>query len=135
MRRKRKYNPYKKKKSVFTSRLFCFFLIILLAGAIHVCFKKFEEWRWAEETLTTQEGKIVQEEGKKRRLKDMLDYFLSEGYLIRTIKEKLNLVSPGEKVIFVVPEEEEEDASQDKESKNSGFLEGILRRIEEVFSR
>lgn len=134
MKTRNKYISRKKKKNIFVSKAALFFLIIILAGVINITYEKFKEWYLAKKILIMQEKEIKEAKGRETSLRDSLDYLRSEGYLIRVIKKKLNLVSPGEKVIFVMPEEKKEDDSvQEQETENINFFEKFLRKLKEVF--
>jgi len=135
MKKGKKYNLSKKRKNIFaifSSKLFFFLLIIIFSGVVKLSFDKFREWSWARSTLISQEEKIGRGGEREKDLKNMLDYLQTEGYLIRIVKEKLNLVRPGEKVIFVIPEEEKE-LTQEKETENKKTFERFLQTLKEIF--
>ena len=86
-------------------------------------------WDQAKDALIAEETKIQEEEEKNEGLKKTLEYFKSEDYLERTIKEKLNLAKPGEKVIYVLPEKE------DKDSEEYFKKEGLWEKLKEIFTK
>ncbi|MFH0987421.1 MAG: septum formation initiator family protein [Patescibacteria group bacterium] len=134
MKKAQRHNFGKKKKgaiSLFSSKIFFFLLILVLSGLIRVGYDKFREWSFAKKSLASQEEKIEQAKRRRSDLKNLLNYLQSEGYLIRTVKEKLNLVAPGEKIIFVVPEEDKEELKI--EAKNDNFFTTFFRAIKEKF--
>ncbi len=99
-----------KKKNIFLATFFpkvlCFVLILILAGIVKSSFDKFSNWKEAKNILAFKEETIEKEKEKLNNFKKILDYFQNPEYLERTVKEKLNLVRPGEKVIYVLPPKE-----------------------------
>ena len=135
---KRGFSHNKKKKNIFTifsSKLVFFVLILILSAMVKIGFEKFKEWNFARNTLVVQEEKIKEEEGRKGNLKEVLDYLRDERYLVRIVKEKLNLVSPGEKVIVVVPEEEDFSQTKSNETETESFFGRVLQKFREIFKR
>jgi len=51
------------------------------------------------------------------------------------VKEKLNLVSPGEKVIVVVPEGEDFSQTKSNETETESFFGRVLQKFREIFKR
>ena len=102
---------------------------------VKIGFEKFKEWNFARNTLVVQEEKIKEEEERKGNLKEALDYLRDERYLVRIVKEKLNLASPGEKVIVVVPEEGDLYQTKSNENKTESFFGRILQKFREIFER
>jgi len=127
MRRRKK----RKKRTfftVFSSRLFLFVLILVLAWVGKSTIDKFMSWSQAKDALISEETKIQEEEEKNKSLKETLEYLQSEDYLEKTVKEKLNLAKPGEKIIYVLPEEDENSGES---LKNEGFWE----KLKEIFTK
>lgn len=130
MKRRKKNQLSRKEKhffSIFSSKIFFFFLILILAGIVKICFGKFQELSWAKDILTSQEVKIKEQKERKEKLKRTFEDLQSEEYLMRILKEKLNLVKPGERVIYILPEEE----------KKEEVIEGksFLERLKNFFKR
>jgi cell division protein FtsB len=112
---------------VFSSKLFLFLLIIVLAGIGKVTFEKYLSWNQARNTLSTIEKKVQEEKAKSEELNKKVDELQNEEYIERVIKEKLNLAKPGEKVIYILSEEEE--GREEEVSKN----EGLWEKLKEIF--
>lgn len=115
--------------TVFSSKLFLFVLILLLAWMGKMTIEKFISWNHSSGTLAVEEEKIQEEEKKKEEFEKTLEYFESEDYLERTAKEKLNLAKPGEKVIYVLPEKESEEGEESFEN------EGFWKKLKAIFTK
>lgn len=119
-----------RKKNTFLTTFFpkvlCFVLILILAGIVKSSFDKFSNWKEAKNVLALKEETIEKEKEKLNNFKKILDYFQNPEYLERTVKEKLNLVRPGEKVIYVLPPKEEQGK---KPPETKSFWE----RLKEIF--
>jgi len=124
-----------KKKNIFKifySKLFFFLLILIFSGIVKIGFDKFKEWNFARNALIVEEEKINEEKERKDNLKNVLDSLQDERYFIRIIKEKLNLASPGEKVVIVIPEKEEV-SQEENGQEEEGFFEKILQKLRDLF--
>ena len=115
--------------TVFSSKLFLFVLILVLAWIGKATINKFMSWDQAKSALISEEVKIQEEKERNKELKETLEYFQSEDYLERTIKEKLNLAKPGEKVIYILPEKE------DRDSEEYFKKEGLWEKLKEIFTK
>ena len=124
----------KKKKfvKILSSKVFLFFLILACAGIVKLTFEKYIEVSKAKVTLETEQQKIKEGEEKNKELKNTLKYLQSKEYLESVAKKKLNLVKPGEKVIYVMPEEEEKEEKEEKEKKKSFWesVKGVFNKEE-----
>jgi len=120
---------------IFSSKLFLFLLIFLFAGMAKVTIEKYLEASKAKEILGKEQARITEKEKKNKDLEDKLKYFQSKEYIENLAKEKLNLVKPGEKLIYILPKEEKEQKEEElkqKEEKMSLFesLKGIFIKEE-----
>lgn len=109
----------KQKKSsgrIFSSKIFLFLLIIIAAGAGKLTFDKYYSWTQAKSDISEVEKEIETEKQKNANLKQQASEAQNNEYLENVIKEKLNLVKPGEKVIYVLPENEEPPAKEKEET-------------------
>ncbi|HOA47681.1 MAG TPA: septum formation initiator family protein [Candidatus Pacearchaeota archaeon] len=93
-------------------------------------FDKYVSWRQANSALTEVEEKIQSEQQKSKDLKKEIDEIRSEEYIERVTKERLNLVKPGEKVIYVLPETPAEQEESNEEIKTN---EGLWEKIKGIF--
>jgi len=119
----------RKRKNIFFSRLFFFVLIILLAGLVKANIHKFREWQQARRLLLSQEEKIQKQKEKKQKLERLLECFQNEDYLNNIVKQKLNLVEPEEKIIYVLPEKEEKEKEETSQPKN------FLEQLKQIFKK
>jgi len=123
---KRRRNVF---SAVFFSRFFFFVLILILAGVAKISFEKFKEWQQAHKILISKEEKIEKQKERKEKLEALLRRLQNEDYLKNITKERLNLVEPEERVIYVLPEKEERE--KEESSKDKGFLE----KLREMFKK
>ena len=120
----------KSKKGQKQSILFSILLGILTIGVIG--FLVFSNLKISQKRakLTSQlealRNQIQVLEQRKRELQAKISYQKSEEYLEEIARDRLNLKSPGEKVIAFTKEGEEEKGEMEKE-KN--FLEKILEKL------
>ena len=91
--------------------------------------EKFISWNRSSATLAVEEEKIQKEREKKEEFEKTLEYFKSEDYLERTAKEKLNLAKPGEKVIYILPQNKDDDLEDLSEN------EGIWEKLKAIFTK
>ncbi len=114
---------------IFSSKLFLFVLILLFAGLAKITIEKFIEVNKAKEILNKEQQRIAEKEAKNLELKEKLKYFQSKEYLENIAKEKLNLVKPGEKLIYILPKEKkkkkEEELKKEKEKEEMSFWESL----------
>jgi len=114
----------KKFIKIFSSKIFLFFLILILAGFSKVCLDKFFEVQEARKIVLEGEEKIEGIELKSKKLEAELKKLQDKKHLENIAKEKLNLARPGEKVIYVLPEEEKK--AKEKESREKGFWDQLM---------
>jgi len=114
----------KKFIKIFSSKIFLFFLILILAGFSKVCLDKFFEVQEARKIVLEGEEKIKGIELKSKKLEVELKKLQDKKHLENITKEKLNLARPGEKVIYVLPEEEEKTG--EKKTGEKGFWEQLM---------
>jgi cell division protein FtsB len=107
----------KKFIKVLSSKVFLFCLLFLFAGLVKITVEKYMEVQSAKATLDGSQERIQSGETKNKKLKETLKHFQSKEYVESIAKEKLNLVRPGEKVIYVLPAKKK-PAAKDKSSKN-----------------
>jgi len=119
----------RKRKSIFFSRFFFFVLIILLAGLVKANIHKFREWQQARRLLLSKQEKIQKQKEKKQKLERLLECFQNEDYLNNIVKQKLNLVEPEEKIIYVLPEKEEKEKEETSKPKN------FLEQLKQIFKK
>ncbi len=115
---------------IFSSKVFLFLIIFIFAGMAKATFDKYVSWRQANSALTEVEEKIQSEQQKSKDLKKEIDEIRSEEYIERVTKERLNLVKPGEKVIYVLPEPPAEQEESNEEIKTN---EGLWEKIKGIF--
>ena len=120
----------KKFVKILSSKVFLFFLILACAGIVKLTIEKYIEVSKAKATLQTEQERIKEGEDKNKELKNTLKYLQSKEYLEGVAKKKLNLVKPGEKVIYVMPEEEKEEEKKETEKKKS-----FWENVKEIFNK
>lgn len=120
----------KKFVKILSSKVFLFFLILVCAGVVKLTIEKYIDVSKAESFLKEQQEKIKEGEEKNKELKNNLKYLQSKEYLESVVKKKLNLVKPGEKVIYVMPEEEKKDEKKETENKKS-----FWESVKEIFNK
>ena len=124
--RKNKKNRKNVFKKLFSSRFFLFILIIVFAGIAKMTFSKFEEWGAAKASFDAKKETIASKEVEKETLEEEIKNSKNERFVEKATKQKLGLVSPGEKVIYVLNEREEE--TEEEEEK------GIIEKLKEIFT-
>lgn len=112
---------------IFSSKLFLFVLILLFAGIAKITIQKYIEVKGAKDALDKEQKTIQEKEDKNKSLEEKLKYFQSKEYIENVAKEKLNLVKPGEKLIYVLPKEEKEqkEAEQKEQQKEKSLWESL----------
>ncbi len=120
----------KKFFKVFSSRLFLFLLIIATAGLAKVTVEKYFEVSKAKATLQKEEKKVKEDEGRLKKLEETIESFEDKEYLEKIVRRKLNLIKPGEKVIYVIPEKVQEEQENSKEKEKKGGI-NIFEKIKE----
>lgn len=123
----------KKFVKIFSSKLFLFVLILLFAGITKITIEKYIEVQKAKATLKEEQENIKKGERKSKELEETLKYFQSKEYIEGVAKKKLNLVKPGEKVIYVMPEEEKE--GKEKEEEQEKQKKSFWESVKEIFSK
>lgn len=120
----------KRKKffKVFSSRLFLFLLIIATAGLAKITVEKYLEVSKLKATLQKEEEKVKEDENRLKKLEETIKSFEDKEYLERIVRKKLNLIKPGERVIYVIPEKAKEQKSQEnreEKKKDKNIFEKI----------
>lgn len=119
----------KKFVKILSSRIILFLLIIAVAAMAKVTFEKYKEVSKAKSTLKEEEKKTKDVQQKLEKLEAEMKYYQSKEYLESIARKKLNMAKPGEKVIYVIPEEEkvkkEEEQKVDQQKKNKSFWERL----------
>lgn len=118
----------KKFVRILSSRITLFFLIIAVAAMAKVTFEKYIEVSKAKATLKQEEKKTKEAQQRLEKLETEIQYYQSKEYLESIARKKLNLAKPGEKVIYVIPEEkqnENEQKAESQEKKNKSFWERV----------
>jgi cell division protein FtsB len=123
----------KKFVKILSSKLFLFVLILLFAGITKITIEKYIEVQKAKATLEEEQKNIKEGEKKSKELEETLKYFQSKEYIESVAKKKLNLVKPGEKVIYVMPEEEKEKEKKEEEQKEKE--KSFWDNLKEIFSK
>ena len=94
-----------KKASSFVKRgLQVFVIFILLAGIFFVLlniYKSVQKYRIINEEIKKLEDEADKFDQENKKLNKLVQYFSSDDFQEKEIKEKLNLVKEGEKVVFV----------------------------------
>jgi len=123
MRRKRK-KVYKKKPSSrkngkgFLNTFLVFILILILGAMLKNLFVKYGEFKKIQEEYLARQKELNLEEKQNKALQEKLKLFENEEFLKKEAKEKLNLVELGEKVIYIIKEEENEEEKEKQSSQN-----------------
>ncbi len=112
---------------IFSSKIFLFLMIFVFAGMAKATIDKYLSWKQVKNTLTAVEENIQSEQQRSENLKKEVNEAQSEEYIERITKERLNLVKPGEKVIYVLPETPPEQELTEEDKTNEGFWEKIKR--------
>ena len=92
-------------------------------------FSKFEEWSVAKALFDAKKEDIVAKEEQKKVLEEEIKNSKDERFIEKTAKQKLGLVSPGEKVIYILSEEDSDNSNDDKEEEKKG----IIEKLKEIF--
>lgn len=118
-----------------SSKIFLLILILLVGGMAKITYSKFIEVREARELLSQKEKKIQEAKERNQQLEEALQYF--EGNLKEVAKQKLNMVEPNEKVMYVFTESEKEESPQnlDKASKSNSdnFFTQTIEYVKGIF--
>lgn len=130
----RPVNKRKKFVKTLSSKFFLFCLILAFAGLAKITVEKYIEVDKAKATLNQEQKKIKEGEKKNTELKETLKYFQTKEYFENIAKKKLNLVKPGEKVIYVMPEKEEEEKKIKEEETKKGEK-SFWEKVREFFSK
>jgi len=121
----------KKFVRIFSSKLVLFLLIIACAGLAKVTIEKYIEVSKAKATLKGEERKVKENEEKSKKLEEMINYFQSKEYLESIARKKLNLVKPGEKVIYVIPEKMEAEKKESQTKNNNQNKKNFFEKVKE----
>jgi|YelNatPaOPRAMG01_1025707.scaffolds.fasta_scaffold150980_2 cell division protein FtsB len=121
----------KKFVRIFSSKLVLFLLIIACAGLAKVTIEKYIEVSKAKATLKGEEKKVKENEEKSKKLEEMINYFQSKEYLESIARKKLNLVKPGEKVIYVIPEKMEAEKKESQTKNNNQNKKNFFEKVKE----
>lgn len=124
----------KKFVKILSSKLFLFVLILAFAGLAKITIEKYIEVDKAKATLSEEKNKIKEGEKENKELEEELQYFQSKEYIESVAKKKLNLVKPGEKVIYVLPDEEVEEKKEEKK-KEEKQEKTFWQTLREIFSK
>ncbi len=109
-----------KKVSSFVKRgLQVFVIFILLAGIFFVLlniYKSVQKYRIINEEIKKLEDEADKFDQENKKLNKLVQYFSSDDFQEKEIKEKLNLVKEGEKVVFVQDDDRNlpEDITEEK---------------------
>lgn len=130
------YIKRKEKKTIkiFSSKFFLFVLILVLAGVSKITFEKVTEWNQVREILTLEEEKIKEKAEKNQMLEETSENLKNEEYLAKTVKEKLNLVDIGEKIIYVLPLPKKENNVEENNSEAKLENKSFWQKLKEIFS-
>ena len=109
----------KPKNSFIKKSLQLFLIALLLVGIFFIgvnIFKSVQKYRSVNEEIVNlkQEAERFDQENKK--LNRLINYFSSDDFQEKEIKEKLNLVKEGEKVVLI--QGVQDDASQERKIIN-----------------
>lgn len=130
MRRKNKKNT----SFIFSSGFFLFILILIFAGISKITVEKFNEWKKIKEVLDLKKKEISLMKEEIDNLKKTLADLENPSYLELIIKERLNLIKEGEKVINVSQEKEDKKEDKKIEKKEEGnFLKDFLESLKQKF--
>jgi len=85
------------------SKLFLFFLIIILAVFGYFFVKELRLQYEIEKEISSLEDQITALENKNQDLLALMEYFNSDTFREKEIRSKLNLKKPGEHVVILSP--------------------------------
>lgn len=132
MRRKNKKNA----SFIFSSGFFLFILILIFAGISKITVEKFNEWKKIKEVLDLKKKEINLMKEEIDNLKKTLTDLENPSYLELIIKERLNLIKEGEKVINVSQEKEDKKIEKKEEGNFlKDFLENLKQKFQEFKKR
>lgn len=122
-----KYKPIKKRSWQDTFFMVFFgFLIITVIGFLTVAnFRISQKRSVMSSQIEKLKAEIKEAEEKKLQFEVNLNESLSEDFLEKSAREKLNLKKPGEEVVAVLPAEEEKEEEPIKQNFWSKLLEKL----------
>lgn len=93
--------PWKIIKRFLVSKLFLFSIsIILIALVVNVGKESYRKYQLKKE-IDSLNASIEQLQGKNHQLSNLMEYFKQESYLEKEARLKLNLKKPGEQVVIL----------------------------------
>ncbi len=94
-----------KKTSSFIKSGFQLFIIVILLGGIFFLlvniYRSVQKYRIINKEINKLEEEANKFDQENKKLNKLVQYFSSDNFQEKEIKEKLNLVKEGEKVVFV----------------------------------
>ncbi|MDD3735438.1 MAG: septum formation initiator family protein [Candidatus Pacebacteria bacterium] len=130
--RKRK-KTYKKKTAQkndkgFLNTFLVFVLILALGFMMKNIFVKYGEFKKMQEEYLAKEKELSLEKKQNKDLQQKLKLFENEEFLKKETKDKLNLVEPGEKVIYIIKEENKNEEEKQSSQNLWDSLKSIFER-------
>jgi len=130
--RKRK-KTYKKKTAQkndkgFLNTFLVFVLILALGFMMKNIFVKYGEFKKMQEEYLAKEKELSLEKKQNKDLQQKLKLLENEEFLKKETKDKLNLVEPGEKVIYIIKEENKNEEEKQSSQNLWDSLKSIFER-------
>lgn len=130
--RKRK-KTYKKKTAQkndkgFLNTFLVFVLILALGFMMKNIFVKYGEFKKMQEEYLAKEKELSLEKKQNKDLQKKLKLFENEEFLKKETKDKLNLVEPGEKIIYIIKEENKNEEEKQSSQNLWDGLKSIFER-------
>ncbi len=110
----------RKTQSIIKSGIQLLVIFGLLIGVVFLTvniYRSIQKYRAVNEEIGKLEAEADKFNQENKKLHKLVEYFNSEDFQEKEIKEKLNLVKEGEKVVFVQGDAEDDSKKNNIESK------------------
>ena len=109
-------------KKFLSSKVFLFFIVLALIGlTINVGRESYRKYQLTKE-INSLKSETERIEGKNQQLTNLLEYFKEESYLEKEARLKLNLKKPGEKIVVISGDKNQDTArSPELVQENTGM--------------
>lgn len=107
----------RKKQIKIPVKIFPFLGFLIFAYVIYMSGKAFLRYQRLDQEIKKVEQEVSELEEENLRLKNLIVYFQSQSYKEKELRERLGYQKPGEKVIYFVDNNEEEELSLPKEEE------------------
>jgi len=112
----------------FLNTFLVFVLILALGFMMKNIFVKYGEFKKMQEEYLAKEKELSLEKKQNKDLQQKLKLFENEEFLKKETKDKLNLVEPGEKVIYIIKEENKNEEEKQSSQNLWDSLKSIFER-------